>query len=199
MVLTTPWLIYLWWETVLEPFSPSLSIKTLVRPKYGTLTKVSHFHWCCSVTKSCLILCDPHRLQHARLPCPPLSPGVCSNSCPLILWCHPIISSSVTPWSPCPASVSFPTSWLFASDGQNTGASASVYSNIPVNIQDWFPLGWTVLISLPSKGLSRVFSSTTVWKHQFPLSWRYLERDWLSHQNKAWLGKWNGDYHAEHY
>ena len=59
MVLTTPWLIYLWWETVLEPFSPSLSIKTLVRPKYGTLTKVSHFHWCCSVTKSCLILCDP--------------------------------------------------------------------------------------------------------------------------------------------
>ena len=106
-----------------------------------------------------------HGLQYARLTCP--SPGVCSNSCPLTRWCHPTISSFVVPFS-ClqsfPTSWSFPMSQLFTSGSWSIAASASV---LPMNIQDWFPLGLTGLISLQSKGLSRVFSSTTVWKHQF--------------------------------
>ena len=112
---------------------------------------------------------QPHGLQHASLPCPSLSPGVCSNSCPLSRWCHPTISSSVTPFSSCPqcfpASGSFPMSQLFAWGGHSIGASASA-SVLPMNIQGWFPLGFTGLILL-SKGLSRVFSSTTFWKRQF--------------------------------
>ena len=111
-----------------------------------------------------------HGLQHARLPCPSLSPGVCSNSCPLSWWCLTTISSSVSPFSSClqsfPASGSFPMSRLFASGGQSTGVPVSA-SVLPVNIQGLFPLILTGLISLQSKGLSRVFSSTTVWKHQF--------------------------------
>ena len=99
-------------------------------------------------------------LQHSRLPCPSLSPGVCSNSCPVSWWCHPAISSSVVPFCFCPqsfpASGSFPMSQLFASGGQSIGASASVLS---MNIWGWLPLEWTGLISLKSKGLSRVFSS----------------------------------------
>ena len=102
----------------------------------------------------------PHELQHTRLPCPSLSPTVCSNSCPLSWWYHPIISSSVVPFS-CPqsflASGSFPISLLFISDGQSIGASASA-SVLPVNIQGLFPLGLTGSISLQSKGLTRVFS-----------------------------------------
>ena len=102
----------------------------------------------------------PHELQHARFPCPSLSSGDCPNSCPLNQWCHPIISSSVTTFSSCPqsspASGSFPVSWLFASGDQNIGASASV-SVLPMNVQRWFPLGLTGLVSLLSKGLSRVF------------------------------------------
>ena len=121
----------------------------------------------CSVTKLCLILW-PHRLQHTRLLCPPLSPGVYSDSCPLSWWCYLNISSSVAPFSVClqsfPASGSFPVSWLFTTGGQSTGASASV---LPMNIQGRFPLGWTGWISLQSKGLSRIFSSTKVQKHQF--------------------------------
>ena len=109
----------------------------------------------------------PHGVQHARLRCPSLSHRVCSNSCPLNWWCHPTISSSVTLFSFCPQSFpvsgSFPVNQLFASSGQNIGASASA-SVLPVNIQDWFPLGLTGLVFLLSKGLSRVFSSTTVWK-----------------------------------
>ena len=105
-----------------------------------------------------------HGLQHARLLCPSLSLIICSNSRPLSRWCHPTISSSVVPFSPClksfPTSGSFPVSRLFTSGGQSVGASTSA-SVLPVNIQDWFPLGWTGLISLQSKGLSRVFSSTT--------------------------------------
>ena len=101
-------------------------------------------------------------------PCPSLSPRVCSNLCPLSPWCHPTISFFVTLFSSCPqsfpASGSFPMSQLFASGGQSIGASASV---LPMNIQGWFPLGLTSLISFLSKGLSRVFSNTTVWKHQF--------------------------------
>ena len=112
---------------------------------------------------------QPHGLQHARLPCPSLSPGVCSNSCPLSQWCHSTISSSATPFSSCPQSFpgsrSFPVIQLFASGGQIIGASASA-SVLPVHIQGCFPLGWTGFISLQSKGLSRVFSSTTLQKHQ---------------------------------
>ena len=108
----------------------------------------------------------PHGLQHTRLPCPSLSPRVCSNSCPLIQWCHPTIASSIAPFSSCPQSFpawrSFPVSQLFASGGQSIGASASAWV-LPMNIQGWFPLGLTGLISFLSKGLSRVFSSTTVW------------------------------------
>ena len=111
----------------------------------------------------------PHGLQHARLPLPSQSPGVCSNSWPLSRWCYPTISSSVARFSSCPqsfpASGSFPMSWLFASGGQRIGPLASV-SVLPMNIQGWFPLGLTGLISLLSKGLSR-FSSSTIQKHQF--------------------------------
>ena len=111
-----------------------------------------------------------HELQHTRLPCPSPSPRVCSNSCPLSQWCHPTISSSITPFSSClqsfSASRSFLTSWLFTSGGQSIGASPSAPA-VPVNIQDWFPLGLTGLISSLFKGFSRVFSSTTVWKNQF--------------------------------
>ena len=109
-------------------------------------------------------------MDHARLLCPLLFPGVCSNSCPLSQWYYQTISSSVTRFSFClqsfPASGSFPMSQLFLSGGQSSGALASA-SVLPVNIQNWFPLGWTGWISLLSVGLSRVFSSTTVWKHQF--------------------------------
>ena len=111
-----------------------------------------------------------HGLQHARLPCPLPSPKADSSYCPLSLWCHPTISSSVVPFASClqsfPASGSLPMSHFFASDGQSIGVSASA-SLLPMNIQDWFPLGWTGWISLQSKGLSRVFSNTTVQKHQF--------------------------------
>ena len=105
----------------------------------------------------------PYGLQHARLPCPSLSPGACSNSCPLSWWCQPTISSSVIPFFSYlqyfPAQGSFLKSWLFTSGGQSTGASASA-PVLPMNIQDWFPLGLTGLISLQSKGLSRGFSNT---------------------------------------
>ena len=112
----------------------------------------------------------PLRLQHARPPCPSPTPKVYSNSSPSSRWCHPAISSSVIPFSSClqsfPASGSFPMSQLFTSGGQSTGVSASA-SVLPVNTQDWSPLRWTHWISLQSKGLSRVFSNTTVQKHQF--------------------------------
>ena len=110
-----------------------------------------------------------HELQHTRPPCPLPTPGVHPNPCPLSRWCHPTISSSVVPFSSCPqsfpASGSFQMSQLFASGGQSIGVSASA-SILPINIQDWLPLGLTALISFLSKGLSRVFSYTTVWKLQ---------------------------------
>ena len=113
---------------------------------------------------------QPHELQHTRPPCSSPTPRDCSNSCSLSRWCHPTISSSVIPFSSCslsfPASRSFPVSQLFTSGGQNIGVSAST-SVLPMNTQDWFPLGWTGWISLQSKELSRVFSNTTVQKHQF--------------------------------
>ena len=112
----------------------------------------------------------PHEPQHARPPCPSPTPGVYPNSCPLSRWCHLTISPSVIPFSSCPqsfsASGSFPMSQLFASVGQNIGVSASP-SVFLMNTQDWFSLGWTGWIFLQSKGLSRVFSNTTVQKHQF--------------------------------
>ena len=112
----------------------------------------------------------PHGLQHSRPLCPSLTPKIWSNSCLLSRWCYPTISSSVAPFSSFPqsfpASGSFPLIWLFTSSGQSIGVSASA-SVLPMNIQDWFPLGWTGLISLQPEGLSRVFSNTTVRKHDY--------------------------------
>ena len=112
----------------------------------------------------------PQELQHTRLPCPSPTPRVYSNSCPSSWWCHPAILSSVVPFSSCPQSLpgsgSFPVSQLFAWGGQSIGVSASA-SVLPMNTQDWSPLEQTGWISLQSKGLSRVFSNTTVQKHQF--------------------------------
>ena len=126
-----------------------------------------------------------HELQHARPPCPSPAPGVYSNSCPSIRWCHPAISSSVVPFSSwpqsLPASGSFPMCQLFTWGGQSIGISASA-SVLPMNTQDWFPLGWTGWISLQSKGLSRVFSNTTVQKHQF--FWNLWER-----AREGWYGR----------
>ena len=121
----------------------------------------------CSVLSNSL---QPCGLQHARLPCPLPTPGACSNSCPSCRWYHPTISSSVIPFSShlqsLPASGSFSISQLFASGSQSTGASAST-SVLSMNIQDWLLLGLTGLISLKSKGLSRVSSNTTIQKYQF--------------------------------
>ena len=126
-----------------------------------------------SVQFSCSVVSDylqPHESQHARPPCPTSTPRVYSNSCPLSWWCHPAIPSSVIPFSSCPqslpASGSFPKSQLFTWGGQSIGVSASA-SVLPMNTQDWSPLGCTGCISLQSKGLSRVFSNTTVQNHQF--------------------------------
>ena len=127
----------------------------------------------CSVQFSHSVMSDslqPHGLQHARLPCPSPTPGAYSNSCSSSQWCHPTISSSVVLFSfhlqSIPASGSIPMCQFFASGGQSIGVSASAQV-LPMNIQDWFLLGLTGWISLQSKGLSRVFSNTTVQKHQF--------------------------------
>ena len=121
-----------------------------------------------SVQFICSVVSDslrPHELQHTKPPWPSPTPRACSNSCPLSWWCHPTILSSIIPFSSCPqsfpASGSFWTSQLFASRGWSIGVSAST-SVLPMNTQDWSPLGWTGCISLQSKGLSRVFSNTTV-------------------------------------
>ena len=126
-----------------------------------------------AVQFSCSVMSDslwPHELQHVRPPCQSPTPRVYPNSCPLSLWCHLTISSSVVPFSSCfqsfPTSRSFQMSHLFTSGGQSIGVSASA-SVLPVNIQNCFPIGWTGWISLQSTGLSRVFSNTTVQKHQF--------------------------------
>ena len=125
-----------------------------------------------SVQFSCSVVSDslwPHELQRTRPPCPSSTPGAYSNSCPLSQWCHPAVSSSIILFSShlqsFPASGSFPMSQFFPSGGQRIGASASA-SVLPMNIQDWFPFELTGLISVQSKGLSRVFSNTTVQKHQ---------------------------------
>ena len=125
----------------------------------------SSVQFSCSVMSNSLWPCG---LQDTRPPCPSPTPGIYSNSCPLSWWCHSTISSSVVPFSSCPqsfpASGSFPRSQFFASRGQSIGSSVLV---LPMNTQDWPPLGWTGWIFLQSKGLSRVFSNTTVQKHQF--------------------------------
>ena len=142
-----------------------------------------------SITKLCPTLWDTMGcMQLARLLCPSLSLGVCSNSCPLSWWCSLTISSSATPFSfflqSFPASGSFPISQLFASGGQSTGASASA-SVLPKNIQQgWFPLALTCFISLQSSGLSRVFSRTIVWTHQFFCAQPSF---WSSSHNHTWL------------
>ena len=126
-----------------------------------------------SIEFSCSVMSDslwPHELQHARPPCPSQTPRVYPNPCPLSQWCHPSISASVIPFfsysQSFPGTGSLQMSQLFASGGQSIGVSASA-SVLPVNTQDWSPLGWTGWTSLQSKGLSRVFSNTTVQKHQF--------------------------------
>ena len=141
---------------------------------------------------SCSIMSNyfwPHELQHSRLSCPSLSLGVCSNSSPWSRWYHPTISSSVAPFSSClqsfPASRSFPMSQLFTLGGQSIGASASVFL---INIQSWFPLGFTGLLS---DGLSRVSSTTTVQKYQFfstqPLGSNSYNYTWLLEKPYLWL------------
>ena len=135
----------------------------------------SKTHWCqlhqfSSFTSLVSNSLQPHEPQHARPPCLSSTPRVYPNSCPFSLWSHPTISSSVIPFSSCPQSFpesgSFQMSQPFASGGQSIGVSSST-SVLLMNTQDWFPLGWTGWISLQSKGLSRVFSNTTVQKHQF--------------------------------
>ena len=127
-----------------------------------------------SVQFSHSVVCDslwPHGLQHTRFPCPIPTPRAYSNSCPSSWWYHPTISTSVIPFSSClqsfPASGSISMCPFFPSGGQSIGASASV---LPMNMQDWFPLRWTGWVSLQSKGLSRVFSNTTVQRHQLTLT-----------------------------
>ena len=134
---------------------------------YSNIYKFSSVQFSHSVVSNSL---RPHEPQHTRPPCPSPTPRVHPNSCPLSGWCHPTISSSVVPFSSCPqsfpASGSFQMSQPFTTGGQSIGVSASA-SVLPMNTQDWSPLGWTGLISLQSKGLSRVFSNTAVQKHQF--------------------------------
>ena len=143
-----------------------------------------------SVAQLCLTL-RPHELQHTRPPCPPPSPGVYSNSCPLSWWCHSTILPSVVPFSSClqsfPESGSFPVSRFLTSGGHIIGVSASA-SVLPMNIQDWFPLGWMGWISLQSKGLSRVFSNTTVQKHPFFSAQGMAHDGSLGEDGKKWHG-----------
>ena len=137
------------------------------KQKQNTRVQFSSVHFSRSVVSNSL---PPHELQHPRPPCPTPTPGVYRNSCPLSQWCHTIISTSVIHFSShlqlLSASGSFPTSQVFASGGQSIGIPAST-SVLSINTQDWSPLGWTDWISLQSMGLSRVFSNTTVQKHQF--------------------------------
>ena len=134
-------------------------------------------------------------LQHTRLPCPSPTPGACSNSCPLSRWCHPAISSSVLPFSPhsFPASGSFPMSQLFTSSGQSIGVSASA-SVLPMNIQGWFPLGWTGLISLQFKGLSSLLQhhsskASILWcSDVFTVQLLHPYRIFISRDQKSMLG-----------
>ena len=150
-------------KTGMEVLTPSTSQCDLIGNRF--FAEVSSFQLSHSVMSNILW---PHGMQHARLPCPSPTTEDCSNSCQLSQWCNPTISSSVVLFSSClqsfSASGSFPMSQLFASGGQRIGVSAST-SVLSMNIQDWFPLGWTGWISLQSKGLSRAFSNSTFQKH----------------------------------
>ena len=130
-----------------------------IGPSFSSVQSISHVQFF-----------QPHEMQHARLPCPSPTPRGYSSLCPLSRWCHPTISSSVIPFSSHLQSFSalgsFQRSQFFTSGGQSIGVSASA-SVLPMNIQEWFPLAWTSWVSLQSMGLSRVFSNTTVQKHQF--------------------------------
>ena len=154
-----------------QPTNVDSKIKSFIVIKFLLSYAEQHDSLCqfSSVAQSCPTL-RPYGLQHIRPLCPSPIPGAYSNSCPLSQWCHPTISSSVVPFSShfqsFPPSGSFLVSWFFASDGQSIGVLAST-SILLMNIQDWYPLVWTGWISLQSKGFSRVFSSTTVQKHQF--------------------------------
>ena len=143
--------------------------------KVGPWLSSWHFQFS-SVAQSCPTL-QPQGLQHAKPPCPSPTPRVHPNSCPLSQWCHQTISSSAIPFSSCPQSFpaagSFQMSQLSAVDGQSIGVSAST-SVLPMNTQDWSPLGWPGWISLQSKELSRVFSNTTVQKYQFFSTWHFM-------------------------
>ena len=161
--MQNPWcdiqdLSVIWIQTTFQVFSKINSYTTLAI-QFRSLQSLSHVR-----------LWRPHEPQHARLPCPSPTPRVHPNPCPLSWWCHPAISSSVIPFSSCPqslpASGSLQMSQLFASGGLSIDVSAST-SVLPMNTQVWSPLGWTGWISLQSKGLWRVFSNTTVQKHQF--------------------------------
>ena len=151
----------------------------------------SHLHiYISSVQFSLSVLSDslwPHESQQTRPPCPSPTPRVHPNPCPSSWWCHPTITSSVVPFSSCPqsfpASGSFPMSQLFPSGSQSMGFSAST-SVFPMNTQDWSPLGWTGCITLQSEGLSRIFSSTTVQKHQF---FDALHSLWSNSRICTWL------------
>ena len=148
-------------------------VELFIKHKANTIFFFYEWIYICSVQFSRSVVSNslwPHEQQHARPPCPSPTPGVHPNPCPSSRRCHPTISPSVVPFSSCPqsflASGSFQMSQLFAWGGQSIGVSAST-SVLPMNTQDWSPLGWTSWTSLQSKGLSRVFSNTTVQKHQF--------------------------------
>ena len=151
-------------ESILKSRDTTLPTKIHLGQSYGFSSSVQFSR---SVVSSSL---GPHELQHARCPYPSPALRVHPNPCPLSQWCHPTISSSVVPFSSCPQSFpesgSFQMSQLFTSGGQSIGVSA-LTSVLPMNTQDWFPLGWTGRLSLQSKALLRVFSNTTVQKHQF--------------------------------
>ena len=162
-------------------------LKRRTRLDNWTKTEPNHEVQVLSVQFSCLVVSDslwPHGLQHARPPCPSPTPRVYSNLCPLSWWCHPTISPSVLPFSSCPqsfpASGSFQMSQLFTSDGQRIGVSASS-SVLPMNVQDWFPLGWTGWISFQSKGFSRVFSNTTVINFLYSPTLTSIHDHWKNH------------------
>ena len=159
IALGQPWREWKHWTCYHAKFIPGNYITNNIDLQFSQFS--------CSVVSGFL---RPHGPQHARPPCPSPTPGVHANSCPLSWWCHPTISSSVIPFSSCcqsfPALRSFQISQLFTSGGQSSGVSAST-SVLPMNTQDWSPLGWTGWVSLQSKGLSRVLSNTTVQKHQF--------------------------------
>ena len=180
--------IYIYIYTFFKETFPNHRSRTVIFwavfivPVVTAITTCHYFYvqFSCSVVSDSL---QPHGLQHVRPHCPSPTPGACSNSCPSSQWCHPTISSSVIPFSSClqsfPASGSFQMSQFFTSGGQSIGVSASA-SVLPMNIQDWFPLGWTGLISLPSKGLLQHHSSkASILQHSAFFIVQLYTKTWL--------------------